>query len=306
MIGLINEKMLSRILTLLHRSWDPPRYKYCWLLFGSEGRGEQTFKTDQDNGIVYCDPEAGKADEVARYFSTFGEQAAYHLMKCGYPSCPDNSMASNPRWCRPLSGWKQQFADWIDGDDYAEQLGAAIFFDFRHGYGTEQLAVDLRDFVMTRSGRNNQIVDALIRHALSLRPPLSFFKHFLVEQNGDHRERFNIKVRGLSPFVDFARVLSLRHSIRQTHTLTRLKRLRAGKVLSGELYETMIDAFEMQMQVRVIHQLSQIEKGIEPDDVIYPEELSDLEKRMLKDGFEVISQMHDILAHTHGASRCAA
>jgi CBS domain-containing protein len=301
MIALINEKILAQILTLLHRQLGPAPVKYSWLLFGSEGRGEQTFKTDQDNGIVYCDPEAGKADEVARYFSTFGEQATYHLMKCGYPSCPDNSMASNPQWCRPLSGWKQQFADWIDGDDYAEQSGAAIFFDFRHGYGTEQLAVDLRDFVMTRCGRNNQFVDALIRHALSLRPPLSFFKHFLVEQNGDHRERFNIKVRGLSPFVDFARVLSLRHSIRQTHTLTRLKRLRAGKVLSGELYEKMIEAFEMQMQVRVIHQLSQIEKGVEPDDVIYPEELSDLEKRMLKDSFEVISQMHEILAHTRGA-----
>ena len=298
MIALINEKILAQILTLLHLQMGPAPAKYSWLLFGSEGRAEQTFKTDQDNGIVYCDPEASEVEKVEKYFRTFGEQATYHLMKCGYPSCPDNSMASNPRWCRSLSSWKQQFADWIDGADYAEQSGAAIFFDFRHGYGTEQIAVDLRDFVTTRCAPDKPLVDALIDHALSVRPPLSFFKHFLVEQNGDHRERFNIKERGLSPFVDFARALSLLHAIRQTDTLTRLKRLRARKVLSLELYEKMIEAFEMQMQVRVLHQLNQIDNGVEPDDVIYPEELSELEKRMLKDGFEVISQMHDILARS--------
>ncbi len=95
--------------------------------------------------------------------------------------------------------------------------------------------------------------------------------------------------------MDFARILSLKHGIRQTNTLTRLKRLAAKKKVEREFYLEMVDAYELQMQLRVIRQLSQIEEAKEPDDYIYPEELSDLEKRMLKDGFGVIAKMQSLM-----------
>ncbi len=69
----------------------------------------------------------------------------------------------------------------------------------------------------------------------------------------------------------------------------------AKKVVDKELYLEMVDAYELQMQLRVIHQLSQIETGKEPDDYILPEHLSDLEKRMLKDGFSVIGRMQSVM-----------
>lgn len=295
MIALINERIIARILELIHRQIGPAPVKYCWLMFGSEGRNEQTFKTDQDNGIVYSDPDPGRKDEIETYFRTFAEQAAHHLLKCGYPSCKDNVMASNPRWCMPLSGWKEQFSHWIEKADVAEQAGSAIFFDFRRGYGTEQLAVDLWDHISTCCQRPNSIIGNLGRSFLTVQPPLSFFKQFIVEQNGDRKDRFDIKLRGLAPFVDFARTLSLKYGIRQTNTLIRLKRLAAKMRLPKDFLDEMVDAYELQMQLRVIHQLSQIEDGMEPDDLIYPEELSDLEKRMLKDGFGVIGKMQNIL-----------
>ena len=97
------------------------------------------------------------------------------------------------------------------------------------------------------------------------------------------------------PFVDFARALALKHGIRDTNTLRRLKRLQLKRVISSELYEGMVDAFELQMQLRVIHQLAQIEDNIPPDDYIYPEHLTDLERRMLKDGFGVVEKMQALL-----------
>ena len=121
------------------------------------------------------------------------------------------------------------------------------------------------------------------------------FDNVIVEQNGDHTERFDIKLRGLAPFVDFARVLSLKYGIRQTNTLIRLKRLSKKMKLAEAFYEEMVEAYELQMQLRVIHQLSQIEEGREPDDMIVPEQLSDLEKRMLKDGFSVVSTMQNLM-----------
>ena len=233
---------------------------------------------------------------MENYFRVFGEQATYHLLKCGYPSCKDNVMASNPLWCRSMTSWKEQFSHWIGDAGRHDQLGASIFFDFRHAYGTEQLAVDLRDHIITRCLQKNTIIENLGRDFLSLRAPLSFFQQFVVEQNGDHKDRLDIKMRGLAPFVDFARILSLKYGIRQTNTLTRLKRLSARMKLDKSFSLEMVDAYELQLQLRVIHQLSQIEQGQEPDDFIYPEELSDLEKRMLKDGFSVIGRMQNLMA----------
>ncbi|MEJ2134535.1 MAG: DUF294 nucleotidyltransferase-like domain-containing protein [Desulfofustis sp.] len=296
MITLINERILARILVLLHDQLGPAPVRYSWLMFGSEGRNEQTFKTDQDNGIIYSDPDPRQQKEVENYFRVFGEQATYHLLKCGYPSCKDNVMASNPLWCRSMTSWKEQFSHWIGEAGRHDQLGASIFFDFRHAYGTEQLAVDLRDHIITRCLQKNTIIENLGRDFLSLRAPLSFFQQFVVEQNGDHKDRLDIKIRGLAPFVDFARILSLKYGIRQTNTLTRLKRLSARMKLDKSFSLEMVDAYELQLQLRVIHQLSQIEQGQEPDDFIYPEELSDLEKRMLKDGFSVIGRMQNLMA----------
>jgi CBS domain-containing protein len=296
MIALINEKMLSQILVLLHKQMGPAPVKYCWLLLGSEGRSEQTFKTDQDNALVYEDPKDDDERVVAEsYFSTFARQATEHLLNCGYPPCEDNTMARNPKWCQPFSAWKETFSYWINGAGREEQLGAAIFFDFHCGYGTEQLAFDLRDFIINQCRNNDLMARNFALDTIDRKAPLSFFKNVIVEQNGDHQERLDIKNRGMRPFVEFARVLSLHHGIRATNTLRRLKRLRARKIVSADLYESMVDAFELQMQLRVIHQLSQIEDNIPPDDLIYPEDLTDLEKRMLKDAFSVIEQMQDVL-----------
>lgn len=128
-----------------------------------------------------------------------------------------------------------------------------------------------------------------------MRAPLSFFKQFIVEQNGDQKDLLDIKRRGLAPFVDFARVMSLKYGIRQTNTWIRLKRLRTKMKMTDDFYDEMVDAYELQMQLRVINQLEQIENGREPDDFIYPDQLTDLEKRMLKDGFSVIENMQQIL-----------
>ncbi len=196
MIALLNEKMLSQILVLLHQQMGPAPVKYCWLLLGSEGRSEQTFKTDQDNALVYEDPK--DADErilAEEYFRKFTRQATEHLLNCGYPACGDDTMASNPKWRKPLSAWKETFSYWINGADQQEQLSAAIFFDFRCGYGTEQLAVDLRDFIINQCRQNHRIAYHFGRACIGQKVPLSFFKNVIVEQNGEHKERLDIKKR---------------------------------------------------------------------------------------------------------------
>ncbi len=296
MIAILNDHILERLLTLLEEELGPPPVAYCWLFLGSEGRREQTFKTDQDNAILYADPansEEKKAAEV--YFREFSEKAIDHLVNCGYPLCPGEIMATNPRWCQPLAVWKDYFSRWIDSPDPGELLNATIFFDFRSGYGDSNLAQSLRSHLNEKATKKDVFLFHLARQCVSIRIPLSFFKNFIVNKDGEHKNRLDIKHQGLTPFVNFARILALKHGISETNTLARLKELLASELISHEMWSTATDAYELQMQQRLIHQLRQIEEGKQPDNHINPEELSDLERRMLKEAFAVIERLYTFL-----------
>jgi len=295
MTAILNDQILSRMLTLLEKELGPPPVPYCWLLLGSEGRREQTFKTDQDNAIVYADPDEARRPAAESYFAELARRAIDHLVKCGYPLCPGEVMATNPRWCQPLSKWKEYFSRWVGTPDAEEVLHADIFFDFRAGYGDRKLAEELRDHLTTLTKRQEIYLLHMARNSMNSRVPLSFFRNFIVERNGEHRNKLDIKHQGLTPFVDFARVMSLKHHIRETNTLARFAALASGRHISAELAGSSSEAYELQMQLRLIHQLQQLEDEQEPDNYIDPSQLTELEKLMLKDSFSVIERLHAML-----------
>ncbi len=296
MIAILNDHILERMLTLLKEELGPSPVPFCWLLMGSEGRREQTFKTDQDNAILYADPKNDEEKQAAeRYFKSFAAKAIDHLVNCGYPLCPGEIMAINPKWCQPLSVWKGYFTKWITVPDPQELLHATIFFDFRSGFGEQTLARELRRHLNNEASKQDIFLFHLARQCLATPIPLSFFKNIIVDKDGEHKHRLDIKRKGLTPFVNFARVLSLKHGISETNTLARLKALHDGELLKPELWNSATDAYELQMQQRLIHQLGQIEQGILPDNHIDPEHLSDLEKRMLKEAFVVIEKVYSVL-----------
>ena len=296
MIAILNDHILERILTLLEEELGVPPVPYCWLLMGSEGRREQTFKTDQDNAILYADPKNDTEKEAAEsYFKLFAEKAIGHLVNCGYPLCPGEIMATNPKWCQPLTVWKGYFTRWITSPDPKELLHATIFFDFRSGFGEHTLGKELRRHLNNEAGKQDIFLFHLARQCLSTPIPLSFFKNIIVDKDGEHKHHLDIKQKGLTPFVNFARVLSLKHVISETNTLARLKALQEGDFLNHDLWASATDAYELQMQQRLIHQLGQMEQGVLPDNHIDPEHLSDLEKRMLKEAFGVIETLYSVL-----------
>ncbi len=296
MIAVLNDHILDKLLDMLHEEMGPPPVKYCWLLMGSEGRREQTFRTDQDNAILYEDP-AGPAQqkEADAYFREFSRRAIDHLVNCGYPLCPGEIMARNPKWCQPYSVWRAYFEQWISAPDPQELLNAMIFFDFRAGYGDDALAERLRDHLITFSRRQEIYLMYLARECMMSRVPLSFFKSFIVEKDGEHKDALDIKRQGLTPFVNFARVMSLKHGIKETNTLARLNVLKDDRHISLDLWSAARDAYELQMQMRLVHQLHQIENDQVPDNYLNPAQLTDLEKRMLKDAFSVIERLQATL-----------
>lgn len=296
MIAILNDHILERMLTLLEQEMGKPPVPYCWLLLGSEGRREQTFKTDQDNAIIYADPEdESQAEAAAAYFKAFAAKAIEHLVNCGYPLCPGEVMAINPLWCQPLSAWKRYFERWVHEPDPQELRYATIFFDFRPGFGEAKLAENLRTHLNQQITGRDLFLFHLARQSMETRAPLSFFKNFIVERNGEHKNHLDIKRQGLTPFVNFARVLALKFGVKETNTLARLKALMEGEWIQNELWSAASEAYELQMQQRLVHQLRQIEAGIIPDNYIDPADLSDLERRMLKEAFTVIERLYGVL-----------
>lgn len=293
MITVLNDHIVHRLLTLLFEEMGPAPYPFCWLSLGSEGRKEQTFKTDQDNALMYATPpddwEQIKAGKL--YFRRFGNRAIQHLEACGYPLCKGEMMASNPKWRKPYSIWKGYFDRWIAAPEPREVMHATIFFDFRPVFGTMELAEQLRDHLTAQAPAKGIFLMHLAKDCLATRPPLTFFRNFIVEKDGEHKNRLDLKTRGLVPFVDFARLLALRHGVRETNTLERLQVLSEKNCISRDLYSETRDAYEFQMQIRLVHQLRMMEAGQPPNNYIDPAELSELEKQTLKEAFAVINRI---------------
>ncbi|MCB2191597.1 MAG: cyclic nucleotide-binding domain-containing protein [Deltaproteobacteria bacterium] len=292
MITLLNDYILERVLTLLQLETGPPPVPYCWLLMGSEGRKEQTFRTDQDNGLLYADsqdPEQAKRSE--EYFAAFTAQAIEHLVACGFPRCPGDMMASNPLWRQPYTKWKALFDRWIYKPEPKEVLYATIFFDFRSGHGEFSLGERLRDHLAREVRGQEVFLRLLAKDALTTPTPLTMFRNFVLEKKGEHKNKIDLKTKGLVPFVDFARVLSLAHGIKETNTLERLQLLGEGGHISPELTTEAVQAYEFQMQLRLMHQQRLYEEGLPPNNYLDPTELSDLERHTLKDAFAVTNEL---------------
>ena len=296
MIAILNDQIMSKLLDLMLRELGPPPVKFCLLLMGSEGRREQTFATDQDNALVIENCSVDFLERAAdTYFSAFTERMVGHLIKCGFPRCPGNMMASNPQWRGTVDTWKGRVNTWTTAPEPERVLASSVFFDFRGVYGHKDLAENLRQHVTNACSGKDLFLRYLAADCLNAKPPLTFFKNFMVEKDGAHKNTLDIKSRGLLPFMDFARVMALYHGIRETSTLGRLELLHQEGHLSRDLFHEAREAFEFLLHSRLMHQLEQMEQGITPDNRLDPGKLSSLEKRTLREAFGVTTALHGVL-----------
>lgn len=292
----IHDRLIKKILQIAEKEFGQPPLRYCWIVFGSEGRREQAFKTDQDNALIYEDPQTEKEESAARtYFTVFSAFVRDGLLKCGFPRCPANYMASNPEWCQPLKVWKRYFSMWVYSPTPDAVMKSLIFFDFRPLYGDFGLAESLRDSLSSLLEGQMIFLGYMANMIIKNTPPVGFFKSFIVEKGGEHKDELNLKVKGIAPLVDMARLFSLEKGLREISTIERLSALREKHTIVKEFADELGHAFEFIMLLRIQHQFEQIESGNEPNNFINPNRLSNLEKRMMKEFFNLITRMQDII-----------
>ncbi len=204
-------------------------------------------------------------------------------------------MASTPNWRKPSKVWRGYFERWMTAPEPQAVVHATIFFDFRSTYGSVTLGENLRDFVAEVAPRRGLFLMHLAKDCLTGKAPLTFFREFVVEKDGRHKNRLDLKTRGLVPFVDFARVMALKHGVKETNTLARLKALADDGHIPQEFHWEVREAYEFQMHVRLVHQLRRLLAGLKPDNYIDPVDLTDSEKQTLKEAFGVINRIQGFL-----------
>ena len=290
----INDRIVRRVLEIAERRVGHAPVRYAWLALGAEGRGEQIFRTDQDNALLLddaADPEL--AATAQRWAADFAEFAKEALVACGFPPCPAGLMAANPTWRQPLSVWRRYFSDWIQSPTGGGPIQTAVFLDFRVVHGDALLGERLRDHVVAQLADQRPFLAYVANQVVTNRPPIGFFGSFVVEKSGEHKDQLNLKARGINPLVDMVRFFALEKGCRETGTLERLDALRESHTLVREHAEELAQALDFLLLLRVHSQFRQASEGAGIDNFITPSRLTNLEKRTIKDAFHLIARVQD-------------
>jgi len=286
LITTVSDAILHRLIEIALEAHGPPPVPFVFMIMGSEGRREQTLKTDQDNAIIFEDVPDDRLASVKDYFLSFGETVCTWLDEIGYDFCEGGVMAMNPMWCQPISAWRDKFSEWIRTAEAEDLLHSSIFFDFRGAYGDFRLVDELRRHLFESLQGWSGFFRHLTENALHFKPPLGFFRNFVVESKGEHRNKLDIKLAML-PVVDFARIHALKNNIEETNTMGRLYQLHAGGHISDKDNSDITRAYSFMMQLRFVRQITAIiEENRKPDNYINPKKLSRIEQTMLKEIFK--------------------
>ena len=295
LISSISDAILDKLVGFALDELGPAPSEFVFLIVGSEGRNEQTLKTDQDNAIIYTDVGKAESSDAKAYFLKFGERVCTWLDQAGYDFCKGDVMAKNPKWCQPLSLWKRYFYSWIRVSTPKDLLQSNIFFDLRGGCGNIELVDELRLFLFESLEGWTRFFRDLTVNALGFKPPLGFFRNFVVESKGEHRHKLDIK-KSMTPIVDIARIYALNNNISETNTQERLYRLYLEKVFDEETYNDLDHAYSYLMHHRLSCQIKNIVEGEKPDNYIDPTKLSRMDQTMLKEIFKRIERMQTKLS----------
>jgi len=287
----------ARFIALAAAALGPAPAPFAFMALGSQARSEQTLATDQDNAIVYADP-TGDAKAAADYFQTLGQKVCGWLNEAGYPYCKGAAMANNPKWCRPLSAWKNYFTEWAGLTDPQALLDINVFFDFRCVAGDRGLEAELREHVRAAVKGRKIFFLNLANNALLFKVPVGFRGAVTVEDEGENRGTFDIK-QLVRVITDFARIYALRGDVAAVPTINRLAALAEANVLERAEKESFTQAFETLTRLRLKRQAALAGAGRAPDNRINPGELSQADQLALKEAaaaaVEAINKLKDLV-----------
>lgn len=300
-VSAITDALTTRLLQLGEQKLGPPPVPYAWMAAGSQGRNEQTAKSDQDNCMVIDD--AYDPALHGEYFKQLADFVCDGLNACGYVYCPGEMMAKTDQWRQPLSRWIQYFRGWIEEPEPKALMLTCVFFDLRYVYGKQELVDQLRADYTARGKEQRIFLAFMVGNALTHQPPLNWLGHIALIKSGENRGAIDLKHNAIVPIIDLARVYALAGGSTEVNTRDRLQDAAASGEISEQRVHDLLDALEFVSTLRLQHQSRRMTEGHSADNFLRLEELSNLERSHLKQAFGVIKSLQGVLGNRYQAGR---
>ncbi len=289
----LNDATIKRVIErcIVKMEQEPP-VKFAWMSVGSQGRKEQLLHTDQDNAIVFETVDNERKEVVRDYFLTLAKKVNKRLDAIGFDFCPADMMAKNPKWCLTLDEWKEQFSQWTTNTGDDEILLCSIFLDYDITYGDASLTSELSDHIFKITKNNELFFSKLGASALRSASPLGFFRQFLVEQDGEYKDFFDLKKRAIMPIVDAGRLLALYYQVKNiNNTAHRFEKMAELFPEDDEFYLSCSYATKALLKFRIRQGLLHNDSGR----FIELAALTKEEKMKLKRCFKTISRLQEVI-----------
>ncbi len=303
--GLISEvldKVVNKIVDHIEKSIGPSPLHYCLFIFGDGGRRELTLNPHIKLGIIHEDTNNLTLIKTTRqYFREFIDILTKHLVAISKrdASCPEERLVISEEAVRSLSEWISIFQKYSSAPfQYHPDID---LLDMRSIRGEGSLLKELNDQIRKVIGESEEYMDYIATKTVENRPPLGFFRKLVVEKSGEHKNELDIYTKGILPIVSSIRIFSLEKGIIETSTLKRERAL--TKKHAFEEGEDLLRAFDYLLMLLIYNQIEQIEKGIEPDDFINPEGFGYLERKTLKEAFNLIVNIYDVIEKGYRTER---
>lgn len=291
-LAALNDALAVRVIELCAARHRLPTADWCWLAFGSEGRGEQTFVTDQDNGIVFSAVDAAEARALRPLFLACAQEINQALAACGFPLCDGGIMAGNPECCLAQHEWSERFSAWVRTPEPQALLNATIFFDLRALHGNAGLVGALQQHLAQLSRGADAFLRMLADNALVVEPPIGLVRDFVVKAGV-----VDLKKYGARLFVDAARILGL--ACPHSGTAARLRHAADSGILPREDAAAAIGAFHHLQRIRLLNQHRALADGTSPDNLLDPQLLNPFDRRVLREAFRQASLLQQRLKITY-------
>jgi CBS domain-containing protein len=290
--GEIITAIIKRSIELAILDLGSPPARFAWFSIGSQGRKEQFLLTDQDSILIFEDVATEKYKDIKDYFLKLAKRATSILEKVGYNFCPNGHMASNILWCKSMSDWIKQYNNWMKTPGEKSNDISSIFFDYELVFGEGKIEDTLDDLILKNTKNNALFFDYLGNDTLRKNPPINFFKKFILEEDGEHKGKFDIKNRAIMPLVDGARLFAIGLNLKGiNNTYTRFKQLAIADPKFSEIYLNCADAFLILSKFRTLEGLKNDSTG----DYIIIDELSKVDKEKLKNALIPMKELEELI-----------
>jgi CBS domain-containing protein len=286
LINQLNKKLLDKLYKIL----APTELyeKSCLVVMGSEGRGEQILKTDQDNALIINDDCNISDEDLQEFTNKFTET----LVDFGFPRCEGNIMVSNPYWCRKESDFKNLIFKWVNEPSGDNFMNIAIFYDAVCVSGNINLVINLKEYLFKVTGNTQTFYSHFAKVISSFDVPLGFFDGFVFNNKDDkHKNQIDIKKGGIFIIVQGIRSLSLEYKLLNTSTAKRIQKLIEMGELESELGKELTMAFNFLTNLKLKSNLEKLDKKATIDNYINPNELNTMEKDLLKESFKIVNKL---------------